>query len=270
MRKVDTEFALYVTNIEDLKHYERKYTRLYYGNEFCQRLIPTQRELGLVLDFVKDNHLAFTLVTPYVTDNGLAQWSSILSTLNWRKEETEVVFNDWGVLAWINEAYPRLVPVMGRLLNKMKRGPRLMHFLEIMPQETVDYLRTCSLDVPVFQKFLTQNRVQRAELDNVLQGIGLDLGASGIHLSLHAPYAYVTTTRLCLASRCEDSEIENQIGIFPCGRECRKYAFTHTHPVLPTPLIGKGNTKFIKNECIPDDIESQGVDRIVYEPEIPM
>jgi hypothetical protein len=268
--KNNIEHALYITCAEDLKHDTTQYTRIYFGNEFCERLIPSEVELGSVLDFVKENRLDFTFLTPYVTNEGMEKLDGLLLLLDGWEKPCEVVFNDWGVLERINRESAFLQPIMGRLLNKMKRGPRLMHFLNIVPKETVDYLRSCSLEMPVFQKFLIENRVKRAELDNVLQGIDLDLSGSGISLSLYVPYAYVTTTRLCLACRGEDPDWEEKIGIVPCGRECRKYTFKLTHPVLPVPLYRKGNTKFFRNEIIPGGIESKGFDRIVFEPEVPV
>jgi hypothetical protein len=268
--KNDFEHALYITHHEDLKHFTSQYRRIYFGNEFCERLIPSEKELVSVLDFVHDNHVDLTFLTPYVTNEGMDRLHPLLSLLDGEGNSSEVVFNDWGVLERINRENISLTPVMGRLLNKMKRGPRLMHFLNMVPQETVDYFKSCSLEMPVYQKFLMNNRITRAELDNVLQGIDLDLSGSGISLSLYVPYAYVTTTRLCLSCQGEEPGQEDKIALVPCGRECRKYTFRLTHPVLNVPLIRKGNTMFFKNDIMPEGIESQGFDRIVFEPEVPL
>ncbi|HVN70902.1 MAG TPA: hypothetical protein VMU10_02670 [Desulfomonilia bacterium] len=268
--KNDFELALYITSVEDLKHFSTQYTRIYFGNEFCERLIPSEIELGRVLDFVHDNHVDLTFLTPYVTNEGMDRLHPLLSLLGRQGNTCEVVFNDWGVLERINRESTSLQPVMGRLLNKMKRGPRLMHFLKLVPKETVDYFKSCSLEMPVYQKFLMENRVTRAELDNLLQGIDLDLSGSGMSLSLYMPYAYVTTTRLCLACRSEDPDWEDKIALVPCSRECRMYTFKLTHPVLSVPLIRKGNTMFFKNETMPKGIASLGFDRIVFEPEVPI
>jgi hypothetical protein len=162
--KNNIEHALYVKCAEDLKYYNTKYSRIYFGNEFCERLIPSGKELGNVLDFVTNNRLGFTLLTPYVTNDGLEKLATLLALLASKAEPCEVVFNDWGLLDIINRGSTYLQPVMGRLLNKMKRGPRLMHFLDLVPKETVDYFRTCSLEMPAFQKFLIENRVKRVEL----------------------------------------------------------------------------------------------------------
>jgi hypothetical protein len=268
--KNDLEHALYATCIEDLKHFNGKYARIYFGNEFCQRLVPSERELGRALAFARGKNLDFTLLTPYVTNQGIERLSPLLNLLEDEGKSCEVVFNDWGVLEIINREFTSLQPVMGRLLNKMKRGPRLMHFMNMIPQDNVDYFRTCSLEVPAYQKFLATQRVRRAEIDNVLQGIDLKMNGSGMNLSLHVPYAYVTTTRLCLSCRGEDPDQADRIALVPCGQECRKYTFTLTHPVLGVLLVRKGNTMFFRNEKIPQGIESQGFDRIVHEPEVPL
>lgn len=159
---------------------------------------------------------------------------------------------------------------MGRLLHKMKRGPRFMNLIDILPESTVNYFRSCSLNTPLYLQFLVGRGVRRVELDNLLQGIALDLSHTGISGSLYLPYAYITTTRLCLATACDVSGNEEEIGIFPCQKECQKYTFLLTHPVMPLPIIRKGNTMFFKNEKVPENITERNINRIVVEPEVPL
>jgi hypothetical protein len=264
------EHALYVTKLADLNHYDNGFSRLYFGQEFCQRLIPPVKDLEQALDFAWERNLSFTFVTPYVTDEGLTKLGLLFHKVEKERPGSEVVFNDWGVLRILNKDYPNLEPVMGRLLNKMKRGPRLVNLLDTLPQTTLEYFKSCSLDVPSYQQFLLTNRVRRVELDNLLQGIDLDLSNSGISASLYMPYAYITTTRLCLAISCDVHGKEDEVGIFPCRRECQEYTFQMTHPVMPVPLIRKGNTIFFKNDEVPEDLAAKGVNRIVHQPEVPL
>jgi len=42
------EQAIFISKIENLKYVNSKYTRLYFGNEFCQRLIPRKDGRGRV------------------------------------------------------------------------------------------------------------------------------------------------------------------------------------------------------------------------------
>lgn len=265
------EKALYITKLTARmdEYCKPEFTRLYFGNEFCARLLPSTNELRKALKFVNERKMDFTLLTPYAAESELAAVDALLEVLVREKPGSEVVFNDWGVL-WTIKKIRRLKPVMGRLLNKMKRGPRFMLFMKELPRDTVRYLKSSNLTVPAFRKFLLKNGIRRVELDNVLQGIDLNFSDSGLMASLHIPYVYVTTTRLCLASLCEIPENKFVVGIFPCNMECRKYTFYMTNPVMPLTLIRKGNTIFFKNDKLPNHLEDGGINRIVYSPEIPI
>lgn len=262
------EQAIFISKVENLKYFSPHFSRLYFGNEFCEQLIPSVTELDQLLDFVSENSLDFTFVTPYVTNNGLSRLGILFQEIAQKRPDSEVVFNDYGVLRVLNNHYSHLEPVMGRLLNRMKRGPRLMMVIDKLPQTTVEYFRSSNLTLPVLSKFLNDNRVRRVELDNVLQGF--DFSVDDLSASLYLPFAYVTTTRLCLTNSCDIPEREEMIGLFPCQRECQKYTFYLRSEIMPVILIRKGNTIFFENGVLPDGIEEKGITRIVTEPEIPM
>ncbi|MEW6142310.1 MAG: hypothetical protein AB1597_04030 [Chloroflexota bacterium] len=262
------EQALFITRPDHLHYWAENFSCLYFGNEFCERLLPTSDELATALKFACDNGAGFALVTPYVTEAGIRRVEALLDAVVNQRPGSEVVFNDYGVLRLMRQRFPNLVPVMGRLLNKMKRGPRLMMVIDRLPETTIEYFSNSSLTVPLVQEFLMEHRVRRVELDNILQGI--DLPLEGLEVSLYIPYAYVTTTRMCLTASCDVPEMEEQIGIFPCRRECRKYSFGLTSEIMPVMLIRKGNTIFFKNTALPEGFEEKGISRLVIQPEIPM
>ncbi len=262
------EHAVFISKIEHLKYVSPRFSRLYFGNEFCEQLIPSRSDLRQVLDFVAEQGLDFTFVTPYVTDKGMKRLGPLLGEIKRRKPDSEVVFNDYGVLRVLHSRYTRLQPVMGRLLVRMKRGPRLMMVIDKLPETTVEYFRSSNITVPVLVDFLREQGVRRVELDNVLQGI--DFHLDNLTGSIYVPFAYVTTTRFCLTNSCDIPEKEEFIGIFPCRRECQRYTFYLRSGIMPVVLVRKGNTVFFENETLPDDIESIGISRIVTEPEIPI
>jgi hypothetical protein len=262
------EQTLFISKADNLGYFRPVYTRLYFGVEFCERLMPAAADLKRVLDFVEEKGLEFTLVSPYVTETGLKRLRGLLEMLSQIRPGSEVVFNDYGVLRVLHQYYPGLEPVLGRLLNRMKRGPRLMTVIDKLPQTTVAYFRDSNLNVPALCEFLNAHGVGRVDLDNVLQGFGFTL--ERLKGSLYVPYAYVTTTRLCLANACDVPGGEERIGVFPCKLECQKYTFYLSSVVMPVMLERKGNTVFFRNDRIPDDIESRGIDRLVTQPEIPM
>jgi len=264
------EQALFISKPAHLSYYTEEFSRLYFGNEFCERLLPAAEELRQALAFASQKHLRFSLVTPYATNRGLEQIERLIAEVSHHVADAEVVFNDWGVLHCVRQEYPGLMPVLGRLLNKSKRGPRIMNILEQTPPATQAYYQGSNLDVPAAVRFLKALGVSRVEFDNLLQGTQLAQTDQAIHKSLYMPFAYVSTTRFCLSANCDNPRLRERVGVVPCGRECQKYTFSLANPVMGLPLIRKGNAVFFVNEDIPDSVAQHLFDRIVIEPEIPL
>ncbi len=263
------ERALYLTRADELERNADGFSRLYYGHEFCERLLPSVRDLAGAIDAAAAHDLAVTFVTPYVTEHGLQRLRVLFELLHAKAPGAEVVFNDWGTLRVLHRDFGGLRPVLGRLLTKMKRGPRLAALARAFNAATARYFRTCSLDVPLYRDFLRSKGVARAEFDNLLQGIELDLHQTGIRGSLYLPYGYIATTRLCLAASCDEHGMEDEIGILPCRRECQDYSFELRQHGSPAVQLRRGNTIFFENPRLPEDLEQKGIDRIVVEPGMP-
>jgi hypothetical protein len=264
------EQALYISKTDHLKYWKAEFTRLYFGMEFCERLLPAAQQLKKAVSFAENNHADFTLVTPYVTESGLEQVEKLIIALCDRKPQSEIVFNDWGILHLLREKHYPLKPLLGRLLNKLKRGPRIVPVKDKIPKTALDYFMTPNISIPEVRSFLLQRGITRVECDNLLQGLNLDDIGKELNISLYLPFAYVSTTRFCLMPAIRDPE-EMKIGVLPCNKECRQYAFSLWNPVMMVPLIRKGNTIFFSNETIPEQLIREGkIDRIVVEPEIPM
>ncbi len=261
------ERALFIAKKKNIKYLSSDYQRVYFGNEFCERLLPNSKIFTEIRQEINDRGLNFSFVTPYVTEEGIRKVTGLLETL---PEATEVVFNDWGVLRIIRQNFSHLSLVQGRLLTKFKRGPRIAHFLDTLPPDALLHLRSTNLGVPAYQRFLKENYIHRVELDNPIQGIDLSGVPADLQLSLYIPFAYVSTTRFCLVANCDIPEKKGMIGVFPCHQECQKYTFYLNNPVMTTLLIRKGNTLFFKNTKLPLDLKEKNINRIVIQPEIPL
>ena len=264
------EQAVYINSINQLHYLSDDFTRLYFGAEFCERLMPRRRELETALQIAREKALDFTFMTPFVTNNGLSLLEELLPVLARACPAAEVVVNDWGVLQLLRSEFPELKPVLGRLLNKSKRGPRIMNIFDQIPPCSQDYFQGSNLDVPAAVRFLKQQGVGRVEFDNLLQGLKLEGADESIRKSLYLPFAFISATRFCLSANCDDQAKMDAIGVFPCGRECLKYSFNLYNPVMTLPLIRRGNAVFFVNETIPDIVSRQQVDRIVVQPELPV
>ncbi len=243
-----------------------KYDRLYFGIEFCERLIPTLNQVKEAIKIATDKNLQFSLLTPYVTDEGLQKIKKLADFLGENYPDSEIVFNDWGFFWWLVKNKNPCTRVMGRLLNRQKRGPRLMKIKHLVPESMIDHFQRSYIDTKWLVQYLMKLGVKRIELDNLLQGIKRD---SPLYASLYYPWAYVSTTRLCLTNSI-GNRIESLRTIFPCKKDCYEWSFTMKHPDMPVDLILKGNSYFFKNERLPENLKELKIDRLVYEPFLPI
>lgn len=265
-------------------------TRIYFGAEFCERLIPSIGECREVISRARDKGMDFSLVTPYVTDTGISRLRYLFDLMACMDAPVEVIVNDWGVLGRLRNEYTGLAPVLGRLLTKQKRGPRIKRLLErrlpskiirpkepsrqgaviivaekLPPDADLYYRGSNASSVPIIHGLLKENNVRRIEIDNLLQGIYLDMGNSGISVSAYTPYAYISTTMFCQTIGCERKH-KPFLRVRPCAKECRRYTFRLRHKSMPEDIILKGNTQFYKNGLGSiRKLEQAGIDRIVYQ-----
>jgi len=288
------EKAVFITKVNQLKFVNNGYTRLYYGNEFCERLIPSAARLKQILSYVKKNKLEFSFVTPYVTNFGLKRLDSLFELLKDKAITCEVIINDWGILNLVNSKYTTLTPVLGRLLTKQKRGPglarllkrdakprlmkepknpklRCLVFQKKLPLDLDPYYQGSNASsVPIIHNFLIKQRIKRIELDNTEQGLFLELPKGEVYASVYLPYVYISTTFFCLTAGY-DSKKGRLLKIKPCKQQCQKYTFKLRHKSIPEVIYLKGNTQFYKNTKTQiKEWQELGVDRIVYEPEVPV
>jgi len=261
----NVENAVFFTTPEDLKFHAEPYQRAYFGHEFCQRLLPAVAGLKSAIEIANSTGKTFTLVTSFVSNAGLARVQELLEVLANEKisgETPEVVVNDWGVLHLVHRKYPHIPIVLGRLLTKQKRGPQILRIDKDIPESAVDHFRRSNVDVPRVRDFLARMNVKLVELDNLLQGISRN---GGLPASLHYPFGYITTTRLCLLMN-GDSKDKNLRSLGNCRMECRQYQVTLRHEEMPVDILLKGNTQFFFNGQLPENLEELGIKRLVYTP----
>jgi len=265
------EQALYITTVDKLRRYwTDDFNRVYFGQEFCQRLLPAPEAVRDAGVFAREHAVPLTLVTPYVTDTGMRSLERVLTVCADNDSGAEVVCNDWGVLHLLRTEFPQLQPVLGRLLNKQKRGPRIMNIIDKVPAPTRDYYRRSNLDVPAAGSFLRRQGIGRVEFDNLLQGLDFSGADPDLQRSLYLPFACISTTRFCLTALADSEADETTVGVLPCTQPCQRFGFTLVNPVMRVPLLRRGNAVFLINDHIPDAVGQGAVDRLVIQPEIPL
>jgi hypothetical protein len=262
--------------------------RIYFGNEFCQNLMPSLEQVKLGKGVVDSAGLAFTLVTPYVTDSGLKRLMTIFDYLESAGGKTEVVVNDFGVLSRICERYGNLKPVAGRLLNKNERDPRFAKQFPFHIREgQIKSLQQCGFTLPHFSKFLVSMGVERVELDVMPQGMKTSFLEGPFAASMYYPWTFLTTGRVCEIGSLNRADTAKFLLDSGCGCECRRYYVQWVN----TPGIGeaqdepantrtksdlvfqKGNSVFMLCEAPRQALAEffdMGFDRVVFEPVFPI
>lgn len=259
-------------------------TRLYYGQEFCEYLIPSCGDLEKALSFARDSRMQFTYVTGFVTDAGLAATRRNLAWLAERAPGSEVVVNDWGVLAVLAEEFPTLPPVLGRLLIKQQRMARFttkappVNMRGVNAPEAsvlsrqVAALRQLNLSIPDYRQRLHGLGVVRFDLDIVPQGVEVPPDAWGFGMSCYYPWGYVTGSRNCYTAGVLDPERNYVVTESPCRAPCRNLNRASRVLHFPQPPVQRGNAVFIYHAhyATPYWNGEIPVDRIVFEPWIPL
>ncbi len=273
------EKAVFINKFDNLRKL-KYFDRIYYGSEFCQNLIPDIKGI----DKVFYNFNKVTLLTPPVTGYGLRKLGLLFSHIYKKRVNCEIVFNDWGVLKLIQERCAGVSPVLGRLLTKQKRDPwidkaifskkdsdkilingsrdsAVILKLKKIPKTLYKYFKSAAVNAPVFQEFLLENKIMRVEMDNLAWGMNTSVNKR-LGISLHYPYGYISTTRLCGLINLTYSK---------CTKQCRKFFFSFKRRAQEIPTFIRGNTVFYKMKLPKiETLRRMGISRIVYYKQVPI
>lgn len=263
------ERAIYATTLKRIPR-DGGYDRVYFGAEFCQWRMPAAASVARSYARARELGMGFTLVTPWVTDAGLGRLCTLFRVLSDSSSgdaaRPEVVINDYGALDALKEGRYRLVPVLGRLLTRQKRCPRIPGIMERLPQSGRELYLHAGIEDPVSAKFLKGFGIRRVELDNPLQGIDVNLKNAGLKGTVYTPYAYVTVTRHCPVS----FDGKTWRSFTGCrDRGCLRGSMEMSNPAHEAPLLMRGNAQFVMNPELPENLTGMGIDRIVFMEEVP-
>ena len=241
-------------------------TRLYIGNQFCHLLFPKEDVLFALMDKAWADGLAVTLSFSYLREFMLKPIQQLLETLNFwcQKHQTtvEIVVNDWAMadlLADLLTDFPHLHPILGVLINKRRKDPRLSY-----KKGELSALSENSINADFYRNFLAETcRITRYEWESC--GYLPEL-PEGKH-SLHLPFYQTNTSQYCpLYARCKRGSRGAQTLPKDCPHWCREYAFlypAHLH------MLGRYNSLFALDTGILRSPEllggwlREGVDRLV-------
>ena len=289
----DTNYADYVVNLKSLHVMQElmksglDFSRLYFGQEFCQNLIPSPNEVEQSYYYSRQLGWAYTYVTGgYLTAPGLEKVRRNLDKLREIGAEADVVFNDWGVLRILMREYPEFGRWMGRLLNKQTRLNLFtipQHILPVLGeelQEPVDVIREkqirayadTSLNNPEFYDALLEWGIENVDMDIMAQGILRPENGWHMNLGLYFPWAFLATGRNCATCGTIHPYRTYQITDEPCPRPCQKYNCTPEFRDYKHDVMQRGPGIFTNtiDYAMPYFNGDFKYERLVYEPYIPL
>jgi len=196
-------------------------THLYLGSELCEHLLPEPEMLATARTLAADRGLALALLTPIASPAVIRALDDVL--LPQLPDGSEVIVNDWGVARLIDERFPGLTAVAGRLMARMVKDPRL---------PGTDWAPHCrhGLRSPGLGALLERLRIRRLELDVPLHATVEDFAGLPLPAGVHLPYFVVAKGRLC---RVGSTGLKGSERFAPgrrCKRECLHLSATMTRP----------------------------------------
>ncbi len=249
------ENALFLNRLEGTL--PEGYSRLYFGSEFCPWALPSAGEILRACDAAHEAGWGFTLATPVFGESFLTSLKALLRQVVPRLGEgDEVLVSDLGALALVRQVDAALPVLLGRALSGQKRGPRILDLP--LEKDQLGYFRKGAWYGSESASLLAELGIGRIELDNLLQGLApLPGGLAG---SLHYPYVMVTSSRNC--------PYRSGPGPGRCGGACGE-VFSLATGQSRLPLLQGGNTQFLENALLPENLSELRVDRLVYHPRLP-
>ena len=236
-------------------------TRVHFGSDFCDRLQPSPRQLQRAITVMRRHSLTLTLTTGILSDSKLTELRALLSLLD---PASEVVANDWGTLRLLHTAFPKLVPIAGRLLCKMVKDPRL-------PSRQWTTLYPHGVHSISFCAALERLGVKRIEMDAPPFAAASEFQSPAMAVSIHVPYGFAAKGRMCWFGSLSEPDKE-QFTVTPtCQRECLRYRAERSRPhgsATDLATVQRGNTLMYRHsiamaEAVSAAVRAGVVDRLI-------
>lgn len=215
-------------------------SRVYVGDEFCVHRLPSPAQLIRFCHWADDAGLELTLLTPILSDAGIAACGLLFDTLADWNPNAEVVVNDWGVLRCLQDRYPNFCVGAGRLLDKGFKDPRTPK--PDQRAKATPLVSAAAFDHGAIRDALYSLGVRRLERDLLPHCGYLAPEDARFGLSVYYPFGCFTTGRVCWPASLR----QNFVPAAPCDRTCEKLSLWLRHPDFALPVFQNGNTLFYR------------------------
>jgi len=239
------------------------FSNIYLGDEFCERLLPSIDELKNAINLCEHNKLKLTLVTPYLTDKGIDTLIQRVDFIIQKELEYEIVINDWGALSVLQNYYPDIRLVLGRILVSQYLSGYHAKFSGYESSLTNKKMNSHCNFPGSFISFLRENNISSLEFNRYqhLAATQEQLKEFGFFSHIYYPFEYLTTSRYCAYVKSFPSYMHSATQ--NCYKDCKKYIAVKKSKLVGRDVIIKGNTHFIKETKDLSQLNC-AIDRIIY------
>lgn len=241
-----------LNGLEQLKNLDR-YRYIYFGNEFCDKKIPSGQFCREVVQYCLENSKIPVFLTPYLTDVGISILKKRIDDIYSIHKEFEITINDYGILEFL-KGYPEVRINMGRMLIKMKKGPEIMS--GVLDKDPLGFRQT-SLS-SIFIDFAKASNITRFEMDIPPQGLVLP---DSNNISLYLGNCIIASTRRCPYIDADKKDFRYEIK--GCKKECMNYCIAKNTRFYDKLIYVLGNSEFLRTDKAIDPDLKDKFDRIV-------
>ncbi len=307
----DTISPQYEINFLSLREIKKKFWQeffnkidgIYYGSDNCEYLAWYKKDVEWAIEYFKEfNKIypphkvrSFTFVTPYVGNTMLGYLEESLEYLNNlnMKNPIEVVVNDFWVLRILHKKYPKLKPVMWRVIHKLLKTPLIDTFgydvhpsgeliknksvqeIDIQKNEIIKwqlrFYNSAEVSLDFFRSFLKKYSIDRVTLDFMEKREDLydnkrfwDVG-----IDLYYPWALIFTGRLCDTSAIENPSRWYYATDDICPRTCNRYDVFFKIKTSYYKMVQRGNAAFrseLNLDYLSEEFSKNPANRLIYSP----
>lgn len=249
-------------------------TRVYAGHETCERLLPDLEAAAALMRALDERRLEMTLVTPLLTEDGLAVAQALIDGLLRLRPRMEIVCSDWGLLAWLT-GLGAGTAIAGRMLSGQTVDPRAARMLQPTSSssertvrlldgrscrvrkrpaspELAAHLRGLVIDRTENRDLLLELGVRRCELSSVPQGI--ETARSDWSYTLHVPWV-----PLGVLASCPDAAPDGSCHPGACSERMEPWEADD----FCCPIYRRANALHVPSSRVPEELDRLGIDRIV-------
>ncbi len=234
------DVAFHIRDLPAADMTARSVTRLYVGDEFCARRLPSPDRLARFCRSADESGLGVTLLTPILSDADIETHESLFEVLSRRHTAPEVVVNDWGVMRFLRTRHPEFRIAAGRLLDKGFKDPRTP--ASDQGADADPLLSGGAFDQAHIREMLHGLGVGRLERDLSPHCSGTGRPDDRFGLSVYYPFGCVATGRICWPA----SPRQGFAPAGPCDRICETLSMQLLHPDVALPVFQNGNTVFYR------------------------